>query len=55
MMDDALTECEMCNGKLRKLISKNGMISFKGDGFYINESNESKSTESKSSSSGKEI
>ena len=54
IMDDPLTECKKCKGKLRKLISKNGMISFKGDGFYINESNKPQSTDAKNSSSDKD-
>jgi putative FmdB family regulatory protein len=32
--EDALTSCEKCGGKLKKLIYPVG-ISFKGDGFYV--------------------
>jgi putative FmdB family regulatory protein len=32
--EDALTVCEKCGGKLKKLIYPVG-ISFKGDGFYV--------------------
>ena len=34
MSDDALTVCEKCGGKLKKLLYPVG-ISFKGDGFYV--------------------
>ena len=34
--DDALTECEVCNGPVKKVFSGVG-ISFKGDGFYKND------------------
>ena len=45
--DDALTTCEDCNGRLRKIFAKVGVV-FKGSGFYRNDSRES----GKSSSSG---
>ena len=57
--DDALTECPKCDGRLRKLFGKVGVV-FKGSGFYRNDSREaaksasngsSKSTESAASSS----
>lgn len=31
--DDALTTCPKCNGRLRKLFGKVGVV-FKGSGFY---------------------
>lgn len=34
--DDALTECKVCGGPLRKLFGNVG-ISFKGSGFYKND------------------
>jgi putative FmdB family regulatory protein len=40
--DDALTTCEVCGGNLRKLFWNVG-ISFKGSGFYKNDSRGSKS------------
>lgn len=45
--DDALTECPKCDGRLRKLFGKVGVV-FKGSGFYRNDSREA----SKSSSNG---
>ncbi|MEJ7582574.1 MAG: FmdB family zinc ribbon protein [Acidimicrobiales bacterium] len=52
--DDALTECPVCSGTLRKLFGNVG-ISFKGSGFYRTDSR-SGSSESGSSNgdSGKE-
>jgi putative FmdB family regulatory protein len=35
--DPRLTECEECNGPVKKIIYPVG-IAFKGDGFYINDS-----------------
>jgi putative FmdB family regulatory protein len=35
--DDALTECPVCQGRLRKLYSAVGIV-FKGSGFYRNDS-----------------
>ena len=45
--DDALTTCEKCAGRLRKLFG-NVCVVFKGSGFYRNDSRES----TKSSSNG---
>ena len=45
--DDALTTCEKCSGRLRKLFGNVGVV-FKGSGFYRNDSREA----SKSSSGG---
>ena len=47
--DDPLTECPRCSGPLRKVFNSVG-ISFKGSGFYKNDSR-SKSSSSTSSSS----
>lgn len=38
--DDALTECEKCSGRLRKLFGSVGVV-FKGSGFYRTDSRES--------------
>ena len=46
--DDALTECPECSGDLRKVFNPVG-ISFKGSGFY---KNDSRGGSSRSSSSG---
>ncbi|MDR7169774.1 putative FmdB family regulatory protein [Nocardia kruczakiae] len=57
--DDALTTCEKCDGKLRKLFNSVGIV-FKGSGFYRTDSRNgsssasepaAKSSESKSSDS----
>ena len=45
--DDALTTCEQCSGRLRKLFGSVGVV-FKGSGFYRNDSREA----AKSSSNG---
>jgi putative FmdB family regulatory protein len=66
--EDALTTCEQCSGRLRKLFNSVGVV-FKGSGFYRTDSreagkkeaastngsssSESGSSESKSSSDGK--
>lgn len=39
--DDALTVCDDCNGKLRKLFNSVGIV-FKGSGFYRTDSRSSK-------------
>lgn len=49
--DDALTECPECGGDLRKVFNAVG-ISFKGSGFYKNDSRSPSSTSSSSESSG---
>ena len=41
--DDALTTCEDCNGRLRKIFGKVGVV-FKGSGFYRNDSRGKKSS-----------
>jgi putative FmdB family regulatory protein len=50
--DDPLTECPRCSGPLRKVFNSVG-ISFKGSGFYKNDSRakSSSSSSTKSSSS----
>ena len=45
--ENALTTCEKCSGRLRKLFGSVGVV-FKGSGFYRNDSRES----TKSSSNG---
>ncbi|MEH3134208.1 MAG: FmdB family transcriptional regulator [Mycolicibacterium neoaurum] len=50
--DDALTACPKCNGRLRKLFGKVGVV-FKGSGFYRTDSRDSsKSSSSSAKSSG---
>jgi putative FmdB family regulatory protein len=48
--DDALTTCEKCSGRLRKLFNSVGVV-FKGSGFYRTDSRES-ATKSNGSSNG---
>jgi putative FmdB family regulatory protein len=43
--DDALTECPQCEGRLRKLFGKVGVV-FKGSGFYRTDSREAAKTAS---------
>ncbi|RMI28105.1 FmdB family zinc ribbon protein [Nocardia stercoris] len=43
--DDALTTCEKCQGKLRKLFNSVGIV-FKGSGFYRTDSRNGSSTSS---------
>ena len=48
--DDALTECPVCGGSLRKVFNAVGVV-FKGSGFYRTDSRPAGSTGSDSSSS----
>ncbi|AXK74229.1 MULTISPECIES: FmdB family zinc ribbon protein [Mycobacteriaceae] len=48
--DDALTACPKCNGRLRKLFGKVGVV-FKGSGFYRTDSRDSSKSSSSSSKS----
>jgi putative FmdB family regulatory protein len=48
--DDALTTCEKCSGRLRKLFNSVGVV-FKGSGFYRTDSRES-ANKSNGSSNG---
>ena len=49
--DDSLTECPVCQGALRKVFGNVG-ITFKGSGFYKNDSRASSKSTSSSSDSG---
>ncbi len=51
--DDALTECPKCDGRLRKLFGKVGVV-FKGSGFYRNDSREAAKTTSNGASKSSE-
>lgn len=48
--DDSMTECPSCDGRLRKLFGKVGVV-FKGSGFYRNDSRESGNPAKKSDTS----
>jgi putative FmdB family regulatory protein len=49
--DDALTTCEKCSGRLRKLFNSVGVV-FKGSGFYRTDSRESAKSSNGSTKSG---
>ncbi len=58
MVDDPLTECTVCGGPVRRVVSSVGVV-FKGSGFYVTDNRsssvgggnrKSKSSESKESS-----
>ena len=49
--DDALTTCEKCSGRLRKLFNSVGIV-FKGSGFYRTDSREDGKKSSKTSVNG---
>ena len=51
--DDALTTCPKCNGRLRKLFGKVGVV-FKGSGFYRTDNRESSKSASNGSASSSE-
>lgn len=56
MVDDPLTECPVCGGGVRRVVSSVGVV-FKGSGFYVtdnrtNRINGKSSSSSKSSDSG---
>ena len=42
MADDPLTECPVCNGRIRRVVSSVGIV-FKGSGFYITDNRNGKS------------
>ena len=47
MVDDPLTECPVCGGPVRRIVSSVGVV-FKGSGFYVTD-NRSSSVNGKSS------
>lgn len=47
MLDDPLTECPICGGPVRRIVSSVGVV-FKGSGFYVTD-NRSSSVNGKSS------
>ncbi len=48
--DDSMTDCPRCEGRLRKLFGKVGVV-FKGSGFYRNDSREAANKSAKNSDS----
>ena len=51
--DDALSQCPECDGRLRKLFGKVGVV-FKGSGFYRTDSREAAKSSSNGSSKSTE-
>lgn len=51
MMDDPLTECPVCGGTVRRVVSTVGVV-FKGSGFYVTD-NRSSSVNGRSGKSSK--
>jgi len=49
--DDSLTTCDQCDGRLRKIFGKVGVV-FKGSGFYRTDSRESGKSSSDGSGNG---
>ena len=41
MVDDPLTECPVCGGPVRRVVSSVGVV-FKGSGFYVTDNRSSK-------------
>jgi putative FmdB family regulatory protein len=52
--DDALTTCEECNGRLRKIFGKVGVV-FKGSGFYRTDSRDAGKSSSNGTSATKAV
>ena len=51
-MSYSLTQCPKCQGKVRRLISRNNNVIFKGSGFYITDNRSNSSTKSSTTDSG---
>ncbi len=49
-INTSLTECPKCKSEVRRLISQNSNIIFKGSGFYITDSRKASADNSGSSS-----
>ncbi len=53
MSDAPLTDCPMCNGRVRRVVNAVGVV-FKGSGFYITDSRNGKNASLATSSSEKD-
>jgi putative FmdB family regulatory protein len=53
MMDDPLTECTVCGGPVRRVVSSVGIV-FKGSGFYVTDNRSSSVNGKGSKPKGKE-
>ena len=51
-INTTLTQCPKCQGKVRRLISRNNNVIFKGSGFYITDNRSNSSTKSSTTESG---
>ncbi len=54
MADDPLTECPVCGGSVRRVVSSVGVV-FKGSGFYVTDNRSSGSTNGSKSSKPKNV
>ncbi len=46
MSDDPLTECPVCNGRIRRVVNSVGVV-FKGSGFYVTDTRNGKNASAK--------
>lgn len=53
MTDDPLTECAICGGPVRRVVSSVGVV-FKGSGFYVTDNRSSNANGKGNKSKGKE-
>jgi putative FmdB family regulatory protein len=53
MADDPLTECVVCGGPVRRVVTSVGVV-FKGSGFYVTDNRSSNTNGKSSKSKGKE-
>lgn len=53
MVDDPLTECPVCGGSVRRVVSSVGVV-FKGSGFYVTDNRASHINGKSTKSKGKE-
>ncbi len=51
-MNTALTQCPKCQREVRRLISRNNNIIFKGSGFYITDNRSNSNTKNPTTDSG---
>lgn len=54
MVDDPLTECPVCGGEVRRVVSSVGVV-FKGSGFYVTDNRSSAINGKSSKTKSKEI
>lgn len=47
MLDDPLTDCPVCSGKVQRIIGKHVGIAFRGSGFYVTDSKNKQASSSK--------